>query len=59
MRDDQNETSAAATGAGAVLAGVLSLFARSADDVARLPSPIGALASSSVPLCDSTSGEHV
>ena len=36
MRDDQNETSAAATGAGAVLAGVLSLFARSADDVARM-----------------------
>ena len=36
MRDDQNETSAAATGAGAVLAGVLSLFARSADDVARI-----------------------
>ncbi len=36
MRDEQNETSAAATGAGAVLAGVLSLFARSADDVARM-----------------------
>ena len=36
MRDDHNETSAAATGAGAVLAGVLSLFARSADDVARM-----------------------
>jgi len=36
MRDDQNETSAAATGAGAVLAGILSLFARSADDVARM-----------------------
>ena len=36
MTDDQNETSAAATGAGAVLAGILSLFARSVDDVARM-----------------------
>ncbi|WP_182871443.1 hypothetical protein [Stieleria mannarensis] len=36
MRDQHNETSVAATGAGAVLAGILSLFARSADDVARM-----------------------
>ena len=35
MRDDHNENSVAATGIGAVLAGVLSMFARSADDVAR------------------------
>ena len=36
MRDDHNENSVAATGIGAVLAGVLSMFARSADDVARM-----------------------
>ena len=36
MRNERNENSAAATGAGAVLAGILSLFARSADDVARM-----------------------
>lgn len=36
MRDDHNESSAAATGISAVLAGVLSIFARSADDVARM-----------------------
>ena len=36
MRNDHNENSVAATGIGAVLASVLSKFARSADDVARM-----------------------